>query len=113
MNQFFLFFYLAKADSFTITEVGSLTAVFLISMGILRLFGWYLKSRESSKHEACQLSEDLVNKIHKLYDIHCGKQAIIDDGVPRWYLPDKLEEHINSKLDRIELDIREIKDTLK
>lgn len=85
-----LFFLAKSSGSLTSTEVGAFTAIFLMAMAIIRLFGWYLKNRESKKDMSCLMSEDVLIKINKLYDIHCGEQGIGHNGVPRWYVPEDI-----------------------
>ena len=98
-------------------DLGAVVLIFFIAAGLLKLLTYVVKQRfeEKSKepckafeNKACPIADrwgELEKLVTKIYDIHCGTQAINGKtGTPRWYF----QERFDTKLD----GMREIVDKI-
>jgi len=87
-------------------DLGAVVLIFFIAAGLLKLLTYVVKQRfEEKKGEPCKAFENkscpiadkwenLEKLIIKIYDIHCGPQAVGENGVPRWYFSERVVQKI-------------------
>ena len=100
-------------------DFGAFGLLFIIATGLLKLLTYIIKKKyEAEKRDLCKATKDgvcpLINKTDTIYDyckkldeIHCGRQAIGPDGIPRWYMNQEAKEKLNKMHDTlVNLDVK-------
>ena len=112
---------IAAKDPLSIYDMGAIAFIFIIAAGLLRLLTFVIKAKYKEKtNEPCKALKSgvcplfskftqLTALTEKIYQIHCGPQALGKDGVPRWYLP----EDILFKIKEVHEILSTLKNTMK